>query len=1375
MAQDNVFVYNNIAISAAEYGKISKGYNAPLVSTAFVRPAYPTADIRFSTVLADNTHDHLSPLCLKSSMLEDDMLKNTKVLTDPSHRLITAIISEFGRCVEFKDVAATPQVFTTATDFEPTTAPYDIPNNNNQCFIRDCFDGTWIPGLNNIFDQAGASLKSFIEYHNGRSGGGVNVFKNPIKLLANGGSPGGIGQQLRATIGGDRLKYTAYFNYDLLWFKYILENYLIPTVLEPPQEQPQLLLTRVNSAIAGGDQLTPVDILVINTVNINFLWCRLMIYCYKCVDDDEFFSNSPAYRTGYLLILQKMTQIRFDGFATTGDDYISNPYIYYRGSGKTNILKGNYAPFLPYIESMCTRIYSLIAAPIPVPPLAPPVNLGSVENVTLAGGVEYVTSQSMAATCMSQFLKLIFPGRSKATGDAIKIACMNEINKLFNLTGNKLYPGYGWSILKFSGDSSHIVLGEIMEEIKKFPILETLLRQIEIIYAISERPLAARLLAAGKNVYSAVNSVFSKNFNGPGSANNSLRHAALYIQWDKTKQFVNLVQGLVDKVVDYTKITGNAYVPGWAAALQAADQAAADQAATTLQTDALRAAETAVSTNPAAYSAFQTALATTSPINNAIVNLITLNYYFHENPIFTDPLTDGGFANAPFVVDSNYLNIITNTNPPIVDNLIISFNALIDTDIVKTFLAAYSIVKLRVTLYTKITQAAPFTNLVRELGGGNRGAGHTNWLKVMKAFNMTASMPDAPAIRDEFDSMYEIVNLLVEYYIDRRGPEYPPPNPEYINRIFAVDNFQKIFKKILTAHQNKLLGGKNIEKIESFRQSREEEGRGDSKGNGDIIPGKVDSIIGRMETLLTNCFKIYDNLQSSVPNIMRGGVKTADNRFGKKYVNQPITQKRNIIQVLRAKEEAIAVKEEAIIAKEQIIDILTNGQFIVEMSNQIVITVNDINTKDKYDALITEYNTVPMGSEPDVIPVSNIDVDINKLESLKGESERLYSSLYPFMKSKYYSIAYNSYKSELSPDKIFANRLKNLDISDTSDFDILYKNEDMHLSAAVNYIKDILTNKPYVMNEEGITVPNKLSSAQIPIITQISKLENPLRLFPTEFNRRFSPSVTADTPHYNFTFGNVGHHLRSLSDIIIDSGITYKNTFGSNGPGYDGSLSLYFRNNVFTPKKLEWVNPIRVAILKALLMFFPNLHDMVPINEDGYYSNDDVFNVLYTLEQLSRQRGGVTLPRDATQDNILLILVDRQYVARLISTLGPQLEPLDAIREGVTRSTRWTRLLDYLKTTAGDADENDETTEAMTHLNTTVFSMLRLGGGKSSGRKTRRRRLTRSPNKTHRKTSQLHLQTSSTSHKSTRETINRKKTKRSNRTKKNKTRRKRNY
>jgi len=374
------------------------------------------------------------------------------------------------------------------------------------------------------------------------------------------------------------------------------------------------------------------------------------------------------------------------------------------------------------------------------------------------------------------------------------------------------------------------------------------------------------------------------------------------------------------------------------------------------------------------------------------------------------------------------------------------------------------------------------------------------------------------------------------------------------------------------------------------------------------------------------------------------------------------------------------------------------------------------------------------------------------LSILQGEYERLNNSLYPFMKiNEYNNPHYTSDKSKLSLDQIFANRLKNLDISVPTDFEILYENEKQHLSQAVRFIKNI-SNTEY------------LKTYTMQVILDISR----------------------HAPGYNVTIGDVGNHLRSLSDLREDNMITYTNNFYKGGTNAQWSLSYYFSPDTFKlDAHLIFVTPIRELIYAALQEFFPNLDAMIPIGKNPQYENMkipnsdyvlilDVFRVLKTLEQISISTGGFTLHTETkTTYDILEILRNRQYVARLISTLGPQLEPLNEMREGVTRSTRWTRFLISLRTQAGHANEN---LEAMTHLNTTVWSMF----GRLDGGKTRRRRPTRSSNKTQYKRDfdegvRDNPMTSSASHKSTRETINRKKTKRSNRPKKNKTRRKRNY
>lgn len=1195
-------IYNNTLITLDEYNKISKG------STRITSPN-PIG----TTVLADNTHDGLSPLCLKSATVEDNMIEHTRIVSN--NKPIISILSEYGKCIEYKNPmpkkgVPIPQVFTGG--FIPETAPYDIPNNNEQCFIRDCFDGTWVPGLNNIFDQAGASLKSFIEYHNTRNGWKLD---NPIKRFTNNTSAvGGINQQLRSfnPAAADYLKYTAYFNYDLLLFKFIMEK-------KYPGTNP--LLTKVNNA---NDLLTPNDIFVINTVNINYIWCNLMIYCYKCIDTDAFFQSNNSYKTGYVGILKKLTQIRFDSFATTQDGYISNPYIYYRGSNITNILKIiDGFDFLKYVEDMCTNIY--IGSGI--------LNFGNVESIKLSGGVEYVTSQSMAATCMSQFLQLIFPGRSKKTGDATKIACMNEINKLFNLTGKKQYAGYGWSLLKFSGDSSHIVFGDIMEDIKKS---NTTGYNFDIIYAISERPLAARLLAAEKNVYSAVQNIFSKNFDGPGSENNSLRHAALYIQWDKAKVFANIMQGLVDKYNEGSSIP-------------------------------------IVTQDPTAQ--------------------------FNEL-IKTTLLTPTDKVDLEEMINSR--------GKPVKDYLEFT-NALLQFKSVKEFLKNYSIKKLEEKLQNIPNLNNNLASLV-PLFGGRRGAGHTNWLKIMKAFNTNTNTDEE--IREAFNTMYEVINLLVNYYIDKEQT-----NMGYFDTIFTLENFKKIFQKIIKAHLNPIRGGINYTKIADFKQSREEEWRSDSKGNGDIIPGKVDSIIIRMETLLSNCFKIYDIKSYDIDRLktMRGGVGSGNVGSAKTGVNLPQARqgRANEQNKQRHKKRTANINahrddEEAIETKEFVINLLTNGQFVN-------VNVND----DESENIESPVQTSEMDEE------KMDEEEEEELTNKDNEFESLYDSLTPFLLDPTtYNIINNSSMSNLTLDKIFMNRLKNLDISDPSEFNNLYKNEINNIQAAIDFIyeKEI---------EDNDNIPQKeFIGIQIPAIRQIVS----------------EPSL----PDFNTIDLNVAINdfLTDLSDIRSDNNIHFDKT-PTITPGAEYSLSYYFGPSI------SGVDSIRETIYDALKEFFPNLNTIV--RDNTIYQINDVFNLLYTMEQLSVDRGHTLskiinkkTPYTTPEEYILATLDDRAYIARLISTLGP-MEPFSQARTDVTRITRWKRFLDNINTTASNQ-----------HLQRTIQNYVYISGA-IGGKKTHKKRKTLKKTK---RTKKIRYVTKSS---------HRKKTKNANRSKKNNTRRKRHY
>ena len=487
-------------------------------------------------VTLDQVHDEIFISNKKKpSTWEDQILESTTLgHSEEDGDKILENISTIGKCVKLHN----HQIIGQSSVPTEGQIPYSIPNNNTDCYIRDCFSGTGIPGLNNIFDQANMSLMAFIDYHNKDNA----IFTNPLL----GSNPGGMGQQYYAK-GHDHLKYTAYFNYDLLMFKYITLIWLAPT-------DPTLrgLVKTVIKTIDNTqpDALTPDEIETINVININYLWCKLMIYCYESIADDYFLKK---IKNEYTQAMQALTQIRFESFAKNKDNFFSNPTFGYRGNGSiTNQM-------LLYIDRLCNHTYvtqpfgsqndnTALTGNVTQP-------FGSQnDNTALTGNVQYVTTQAMVARSMIQNIP-----RGKRTGivartgnnkDPIKNACMNEIDKLFKskiINGNNSEQiARGWSMVKFSGDSSHIVLGEFMETIKaKYQL------KFNIVFLVSERPLTGRLLSQRKDIFVQGTKLIMNNFVGPGSDDKYDRHAALYIQFDPTKQYNNILYGLYQKLIIY--------------------------------------------------------------------------------------------------------------------------------------------------------------------------------------------------------------------------------------------------------------------------------------------------------------------------------------------------------------------------------------------------------------------------------------------------------------------------------------------------------------------------------------------------------------------------------------------------------------------------------------------------------------------------------------------------------------------------------------------------------------------------------------------------------------------------------------------------------
>ena len=465
------------------------------------------------TKTTDSVHDELgheenNP---KPKDWEDEMILFTKLYDLPIYKQL----SIYGKCfVVEKDRG------------DDGGIPWRIPNNNETCYVKDCFAGSCVPGLNNLLDQSAASMQSFLDIT------GEPKLVNPL-------NGGGLGQQLLARQSVENninyLPYTAYFNYDVLMFKFIIAT----TQYEFNETDALISLAGKLANYQQSDNLTAIEIQIINTVNLNYIWAFLMCFCYKSVDSDKYLNvqGNREHKRKYINMLRKLTHIRFDGFMLNKDGFISNPFFYNRRGTAYYVLDENTAS---YIDAMTTKIYEIMEC------VVIDSTVGQQPLTVTVSGSQYITSQSIAASCNTSIIgknKSVICRNSKAK-DPISNACMNELNTLFQDKDSK---AHGWNILKFSGDSSHVVFGYIMEKIfAHFPNT----KQIKIVYLISERPLAARLLSDAKTVFMSGTKVFNENFSGRGMENKTDIHAAYYIECDPSQSIISTIENFIAKVFE---------------------------------------------------------------------------------------------------------------------------------------------------------------------------------------------------------------------------------------------------------------------------------------------------------------------------------------------------------------------------------------------------------------------------------------------------------------------------------------------------------------------------------------------------------------------------------------------------------------------------------------------------------------------------------------------------------------------------------------------------------------------------------------------------------------------------------------------------------
>ena len=308
------------------------------------------------------------------------------------------------------------------------TKPVD---ENYVCYLRDVYKGSIIPGLNNLLDMAGASTETFVKDAKIR------------KLIEKTSLPLEEG-------------YSHYFKFDIQINTYI--NRLVPGL-------------RNATYWETGYKEKNID-------NLNFLWQYLLCFCYLCIREDGYETHSPntLFKSFYYL-----RNICFSSFETimgyNSIEYIRYPtwQIGYQ-EGENSMLIFNY--FKEHFWD--TKDFGGISTD---------ETHISRENET---GYPYSLSQRIAAMNMSGRSKYVIPRKTKGDTSKEKKQCLTGFLELFK----EPYGGTSiedkvvniiWRITKFSGDSSHIIYGILIES-----AIEIHRPSIPIVFLLSERPMLAR-------------------------------------------------------------------------------------------------------------------------------------------------------------------------------------------------------------------------------------------------------------------------------------------------------------------------------------------------------------------------------------------------------------------------------------------------------------------------------------------------------------------------------------------------------------------------------------------------------------------------------------------------------------------------------------------------------------------------------------------------------------------------------------------------------------------------------------------------------------------------------------------------------------------
>ena len=424
----------------------------------------------------------------------------------------------------------------------------NLPENNT-CYIMDVHSGATLKGVNQYLDSAPIpTLNKFIasmitHFHtppasSTSSTNTVPSYKDVTKLEYTDVGNLYMFQLYKSLINKNmitntiahRVDYSVYSNYDLLLFINAMKV-CGTTINQTFCDNLNIFLNKEDTDDTKNTKIQSNKFNIVNIIALNFLWQNLLIYCQNLMKPEG--SNPRPIES-----LDMLSYICFSSFKDESKTKCQISFPKYKiGYNKPTTISSlqtldltNQEKVSNFIDYYSYEIYSNIRSwyvPVPSRPTMMVSGVAAIDETDYV----FVTSQTLSASGIlkiSNYKSITDRGEEKKSKCPVELDNMNKgINALFthyNALKSAPTPDmkiYFYQLLKFQGDSSHLVMAQLitnffdeiciktgfcLDDSFNYAIKTTIppavphQSMINIMILTGERPLTIRCVLEQKNV-----------------------------------------------------------------------------------------------------------------------------------------------------------------------------------------------------------------------------------------------------------------------------------------------------------------------------------------------------------------------------------------------------------------------------------------------------------------------------------------------------------------------------------------------------------------------------------------------------------------------------------------------------------------------------------------------------------------------------------------------------------------------------------------------------------------------------------------------------------------------------------------------------------